>query len=60
MGFEEGKTAVEDVPRTDRPNESTSSMQNVEQVQDLLEEDQRMTISEIHSQLQSNELVSCE
>lgn len=52
VGFEEGKTA-RDVPRTDRLNESTSSMQNVQQVQDLLEEDRRMTISEICSQLQS-------
>lgn len=53
----EGKTAVGDLLCTGQPNESTSSTENVHQVQDPLEDDRRMTIFEICSQLQSLDFI---
>lgn len=50
--IEEGRTDVHDMPRSGRPSD-TLNLENVQQLRDLLEEDRRMTISELHYALQS-------
>ncbi len=50
---EDGRTAVDDMPRSGRPNDSISSFDNIQQIRDLLEDDRRMTIIEILLCLQS-------
>jgi len=50
---EEGRTDVHDEPRSGRPSDSTTDIFNVQQLRDLLEEDRRMTISELCFRLQS-------
>lgn len=51
--FEERWTEVVDLPRSGRPNTSTSLFDNIQQIRDLLEEDRRMTLTEICSRLQT-------
>lgn len=52
---EEGRTDVHDSARSGRPSDSTDNLYNVQQLRDLLEEDRRMTISEMHYRLQSTD-----
>ncbi len=50
--FEEGKTDVNKVERTGRPSDSMT-IENIQQLRDLLEEDRRMTVSELCFRLQA-------
>ncbi len=42
-----GRTTVDDMLRSGRPNDSTSSFDNIQQIRDLLEEAAGLTITEI-------------
>ncbi len=50
--FEEGRTDVNNVERTGRPSDSMT-IEKIQQLRDLLEEDRRMTVSELRFRLQA-------
>lgn len=50
--FKEGRTETHDLPRSGRPAESMT-FDNIQQIRDLLEEDRRMTITDLCIRLQA-------